>query len=289
MKKILLALLVLMIAVPAMAAVNITAQQSATEPNKVIISYQCTGGENVRAFAVNVGLNKPVYRVGSAARLSNDYYVTPTNITFTAVDGNTVINQLGSPVVGETTSGCVLEMASLYAAGDPLHPSAPPASGDLAKFGVLCSQGRIIVTLTSETTLRGGVILTNGTVVTPNYTSATFYTLALNETCGGVPITQTRYNNWLTTGKPQSWGHPGHYMGDCTQDCAVTAPDIVGPNPTPNMKASFTKAYPDAAYQASCDTNDDMAITALDILGDGSIPGSGAKPNFTKVVPAPCP
>jgi hypothetical protein len=206
MKKILLALLVLTAAVPAMGAVTITMVKG-TEPNAVIVGYNCSGGEEVRAFALNVAVSDKAYVVGSATRLSNDYYVTPTNITFEVVDDNTVINQYGSPVVAADANGCIIEMASLYAAGDPCgHTSAPPSSGNLVKFFVNCMKRgidqKVDVTIPSVNTQRGGVVLTNRNSVTPTLPSVLWLCMTPPPACVGCPTVTYGDATSMTGGRP---------------------------------------------------------------------------------------
>ncbi len=161
MRNIALAIIVLAITIPAMGKVTITLENSS---NMVTIGYDCNEGELVRAFALNIDVNDGAYVIGSAGfpgdPNTSDYYVCPGSITFTVVDGNTVIDQFGTPIAEEDANGGVLEIASLYAAADPCHPAPPAASGVLCTFDVNCD-GResVLVTITGENGKRGGVVL----------------------------------------------------------------------------------------------------------------------------------
>jgi hypothetical protein len=220
MKKVALALLVLAIAMPAMAEVRITLTNDA---NIVTIGYE-TDGEVVRAFALEVDVNNGGFVAGSVVPNTDDYWVYPTNMTFTIVDGNTVVDEYGSPIAGESNAGGVLEMASLYGENDPCRQDAPPSSGTLCTFIVdVNCEGIVAVDLTLNGK-RGGVVLEDpdaavdvnlpDTLVVPCGEDC----IKVGEYCGGVLITQTMYDNWVMMNKPTSWCHPGHYAGDCDQN-----------------------------------------------------------------------
>jgi hypothetical protein len=274
MKKILLALLVLSIAVPAMGAVTITMRKGAAA-NEVIVGYSWTGtgdSNEVRAFALNVAVTDKAYIVGSATRLSTGYYVTPSNITFMVVGPNTVINQLGSPVAAEDANGGVIEMASLYAANDPCatRKTAPPSSGDLVKFLVDCAKRgtdqKVGISLTVNT-LRGGVVVKDGNSVTP--TLPTFPTTP--------PGTL-----WICmTAPPACVGCPGQSLGDTNLDGKVTVVDLA------NLKKAWTTTAAGSPhgtgpgqFNCCCDFNHDNKVTIVDL--------AKLKLNWSLTVSPPC-
>jgi hypothetical protein len=272
-------------------AVNITATKNASNPdgNSVIISYSCSPGEEVRAFALEVTVSDKALVPSKAIRLGGwdaNYYVTPTNVGFTSG----AVRPYNSPIVAADANGCIIEMASLYAANDPCvaHKFAPPLAGDLVELFVnqAGTDGTVQVCVQQVNAKRGGVVLVNASSVAPTGLPAcvdlTFDCLNEGQVCGGVLITAAMKANWITAGKPLSWCHPGHYMGDANVDCVVNATDIIG---TPGFKASFNKAYPDVNYKPSCDVNNDLVVNATDILGDAGIPGSGIKNGWLKAVP----
>lgn len=306
MKKVALALLVLAIAMPAMADVNITLTYDA---NIVTIGYLCDGGEAVRGFALGVSVSGGAYVVGSAEPnedpVTGDYWVYPTNMTFTVSDGNTVVDEHGSPIAEETVNGGVLEMASLYDENDPCHPDAPASSGNLCTFVVdtNCVLGpnfTVGVTLNGQ---RGGIVLEDPDVIPTVNLPADIVVpcipdkcLVVGQYCGGVLITQTMYDNWIAMGEPAAWCHPAHYAGDCDQNCSVNAIDVVGGTGQPNLKAAFGGAWPNPPYDPACDTDNNLQINAIDVVGGGIVtclaPGCGAKPNFGLAVtgqPPLCP
>jgi len=122
--------------------------------------------------------------------------------------------------------------------------------------------------------------------------------LVVGQFVGGLLVTPQMYSNWVQIGKPPSWCHPGHVMGDADESCVVDAGDVLS-GPNPNFQDSFGKAWPDPAYAPECDTNNDKIINAADILGGAlvvidpayapSVTQSGIGNNFGKVVPVTCP
>jgi len=167
MKKFALALLVLALTIPATAAVNITMTAGAgADANKVTVSYACTASEEVRAFALKIAVTNKKFTVGTPQAISTHYYVYPGSIQF-AVDSNgaTYISDLGTPVAAQDANGGVIEMASLYAASDPNHPSAPPSSGQLLSFRVNCVNPNGQTVTLSLDTQRGGIVLKDPNVV----------------------------------------------------------------------------------------------------------------------------
>jgi hypothetical protein len=299
MKKVALALLVLAIAMPAVADVTITLTNDA---NVVTIGYDCNDGEVVRAFALNVDVNNGGFIEGSVEPNTADYWVYPTNMTFTVVDGNTVVAQYGSPIAGESNAGGVLEMASLYGENDPNRQDAPPSSGDLCSFAVDVNCTGVVAVDVTLNGQRGGVVLEDpgeGVVVNlPDQLEVPCGDdcLKVGEYCGGVLIEQYMYDNWVSIGKPDAWCHPAHFAGDADMNCSINAVDLVGGGGAANFKAAFLSTCGGANYEPSCDTDNNCAINAVDLVGGGAatcLPnGCGVKPNFLRVIdgyPPECP
>jgi len=242
MKKMALVMLVLALAIPAMADVEIT---TTCDTNIVTIGYNCTAGETVRAFGLDIVVTGGAYVVGSDVPDANDYYVYPTNMTFTVVEGNTVIDQLGSPIAAADANGGVLEMASLYAANDPCHPTAPPSSGMLVSFAVdMSGSGDITITIT-ENAKRGGVVLEDPDVAATVVLPAPFI-------CGG---------------HLYCYDCPGHAQGDATCDGRVNVLDLVA------LKKGWgtnrdTSPHGEGLGEYNCcaDANDDGRINVLDLV-----------------------
>jgi hypothetical protein len=253
MKKVALALLILALTVPAMAAVNITLTKGTlADANKVTIGYS-TGGEEVRAFALNVAVSDKAYVVGSDDPNLKDYYIFPGSISFYVSDGNTLILDYGNPIAEADVNGGVLETASLYAASDPCGHTGPPASsGTLCSFrvkdvtGTCGPDNKIIVSLTLNTK-RGGVVLKD-----PNVTPTVNLPAALEIVC---PL-----------GGPPCWACPSQPFGDATGDGISDASDLLA------VKKSWLKGIGDphgtgtGKYNCCADFTQDNLVDASDLL-----------------------
>jgi len=230
MKKFALALLVLALTVPAGAAVNITMTKGAdntVDCNKVIVSYGCTAGEEVRAFALKITVSNQKFAVGSPAAISTDYYIYPGSIQFAvAGSGETYISSLGTPVAVQDANGGIIEMASLYAANDSNHPS-PPGTGTgpypLLSFRVATPMNTPQTVSLALDTQRGGVVLKD-----PNVTPTVNLPAAPLTVC---PSVTPQNNCWLC---------PTQTYGDAT-NMAVGSP----PNGKVNIYdlVALRKAY----------------------------------------------
>lgn len=245
MKKFALALLVLALAIPASAAVNIT--MTVSDVNKVTVGYSCTAGEEVRAFALRIAVTGQKFAVGSPQSLSTDYYIYPGSIQFAvAGSGETYISSLGTPVAVQDVNGGVIEMASLYAAGDVNHPSPPASSGNLLSFRASCtSTGPAQTVSLTLDTQRGGVVLKD-----PNVTP-TVNLPANVQVC--------------TLGVNACWSCPGQPLGDTNGDGNINATDYF------NFKKAYGTAYAThphgtgvGQYNCCCDFNKDTKVNATD-------------------------
>jgi len=244
MKKFALALMVLALTVPASAAVVLTSAVGAgADANLVTISYNCNAGEKVRAFALDVNAGGKLV-VGSAQAVSTEYYVYPGSIQFAVTGGGeTYISSLGTPVAVQDVNGGVIEMASLYAASDPNHTSAPPSSGNLLSFRVICGAAAETVTLSLDTQ-RGGIVLKD-----PNVT----------------PTTNLPQSISICAVTPACWNCPGQPLGDTNGDGNINATDYF------NFKKAYGTAYAThphgtgvGQYNCCCDFNKDSKVNATD-------------------------
>jgi hypothetical protein len=274
MKKVALALLVLAITVPAMAEVDITVSNDA---NVVTIGYE-TDGEIVRAFALNVDVNNGGFVAGSVVPNTDDYWVYPTNMTFTIVDGNTVVDEYGSPIAGESNAGGVLEMASLYGENDPCRQDAPPSSGTLCTFAIdaNCAVAASFTVSLDLNAQRGGVVLEDpDAAVTVNLPSDLVVpcipphpcTLVVGEVIGGVLITQPMKDLHESLGWPDCWCYDCHVRGDTNGDNVIDSTDLLG---TDGPGGAILDGWYDAwntAYDACADTSNDGIIDSTDLLG----------------------
>lgn len=181
MKRIILVLMILALAIPAGAQVVITAyneswkgQSTPGDCNIVHVKYDFTSETNdVRAFALNIGLVDtndtnnalidyvlPTYQIGECNATDRGYGIFPGSIQ---IDGSGNVTDYGSPVVGETVDGSgfidvnatnmIIEMGSLYTGAN-----SPPKSGELLQFRVNDKFCSVVIT---ENTQRGGVVMEN--------------------------------------------------------------------------------------------------------------------------------
>jgi hypothetical protein len=149
MKKIILALVVLAIALPASAEVLITCEQPDVNVLEAVVSYDNGEAEPVRAFALEIMVD--ACGIDSISCLSEDYYIYPGTIDIQ----NGQVQNFGTCVVSIDANVAVVEMGSLYAAEDPCHTTAPPDEGDLLLVTVTGACNMCI----KEESLRGGVVM----------------------------------------------------------------------------------------------------------------------------------
>lgn len=304
MKKVCLALLVLALTIPTMGAVNITLTRVG-DTNQLVLGY--TTDLEVRAFAFDVTvtdaalLTSTITRVGGA---DANYYVTPTNVGFTTIGGVLRPWPYNSPAVDANASKFTVEMGSLYASNDPCsaHKFPPPLTGNLVTFYVdkakRGADNKITVTVTAANAKRGKVVMKGPPVtsvdpVLPAAVELIFDCMLPGETVGGNLITPQMYADWIMIGKPNSWCHPGHYLGDANLDCLIDTTDLFGVNgdePWAYLNTIFA-TWPDANYAPSDDCNNDLTIDTTDYFGWSTpIAQEGLVFGLTEagVVPPPC-
>lgn len=156
MKKIVCALVVLILAVPASAATTITAEQDPCDVASAIIGY--TGDDVVRCFGLDIQLDNDETIIAVEC-LSNDYYVNPQKFTYNGVTPDFgVIPCLCAAddglLPGLDSNGITIAMCSLYADSDPDHNVPPATANGLVKITV---SGSCCITITENGRL-GGVL-----------------------------------------------------------------------------------------------------------------------------------
>ncbi|NIP33055.1 MAG: hypothetical protein GWN67_25485 [Phycisphaerae bacterium] len=248
MKKILLALVVLVFATPALADVNITATQVG-ETNEVIISFDATSETNlVRAFGLDITLDNDV-NIISVTGLSSDYWVYPGTIQIDA-QGNityagTIVAEVGD-LPGDTLpgppdgNGVTLECASLYAPVGPGSPNAPAKSGDICSIIVSDDTCLSISANVSRAGPTGVVMENPDEVVTVNY-PASCIVIDVNipdDEC--MKDTAPEYPEWEAWGKPLCWCYSRQCRGDA--DGIKTGPFWVAIPDLNMFRAAFNKS-----------------------------------------------
>jgi hypothetical protein len=201
MKKLILILAILAVAVPAFALDINLVQQGTT--NKVDIRYTGADPCNLpRAFALVIEVNSTAdvcgvsgYKTGVSTSTSKGYGIYPATIVIDGNTGSVVID--GDPIASPIdplpagadqvlpSNKLVLEFGSLYApVGDSVN--APATDGNLCTLTVDCdgATGDIEIKMTGEGAYRisggaadSGIVLEDGTTATVN--------TSLKYTCGG--------------------------------------------------------------------------------------------------------
>ncbi|MHC4338565.1 MAG: hypothetical protein ACYSTG_11585 [Planctomycetota bacterium] len=168
MKKIVCAFVVLMLAAPASAAVNITAVMEVVPEPNILISYECTGGEVVRCFALDIQLDNDETIIAVEC-LSDDYYLNPQKFTYDGVTPDFgVIPCLCAAddgiLPGLDSNGITIAMCTLYAENDPDHNVPPATSNGLVR---LTLSGSACITITENGRL-GGIFDEDNVDIDPN-------------------------------------------------------------------------------------------------------------------------
>lgn len=157
MKKLVLVLAVLLVSLPAMAAVTITADCPQSSSGVYTVTYATTGNLP-RAFALDIQVSAgTITAVDTSMNTSYDIY--PGSIVIVngeVTDAGSAVCDASYPdtLGGIGTAGITIEMGSLYAAGD----DAPATSGTLFTFTVSNSAATVTV---SENGIRGGLVMEN--------------------------------------------------------------------------------------------------------------------------------
>lgn len=230
MRKLSLLLASLLFATPAIAAVRITVEP---DGSMAAIKY-ATDGERVRAFALDITVNKGKILAisdfirGESTAQNPGYGIFPGNfaryITVNAATGEVVTWDPAeyTPVAdpcdpgalgGLGTNGITVEMGALYYPPTDDSPNAPPTSGLLFKL-TLSEAANVTIALNE---LRGGVVLTN-----PEIAATVDLSQAINVTVGGgvvaaadlIPASHPDYAEWVAVGKPACWAYPRQCHGD---------------------------------------------------------------------------
>jgi hypothetical protein len=213
MRKIIFALVLLMLAAPAWTAeVLITGVDQGDDANAVI-SFTNDTGQHVRAFALDIIVDGGAV-ISAVECLNADYYVYPGSIQISnneVTDAGTCVCDAGEyddTLPGLDSNGVTIEMASLYSVNDVEHPNAPADSGVLLKITLSGNDTQTVCIRPNG--LRGGVVMEDASTEEPN---APCFTVDLPPgEC--MMDTHPDYANWSTHGKPDCWCYHKQCNGD---------------------------------------------------------------------------
>jgi hypothetical protein len=274
MKKMIFALLVLLLAGPAWATiVNIDCNQVG-DTNQVEVTYT-TDGTLVRAVGLDITVTdgnilacEPAM-VGECTATEKGLGIFPGTII---IDAGGNVTDYGSPVApqsdlpGDTlgglgTSGITVEMGSLYVDGN-----APPTSGLLCTITVEDTVTQMTITANVSRAGNGVVLEDPDEVATVNLAVCNievggppcFYAGLVD--CCGQTVTAADVARWasLSLADQASWCDPCHCRGDADGSCVIDAVDVL----------ALRAAWPGlgGTYDARTDTNYDGVIDAIDVL-----------------------
>lgn len=228
MKKILIALVVLVFAAPAMATVTITATQT-PDTNEVVISFTSDETNRIRAFGLDVQLNNDANIVavipamaGVCTETDKGYGIFPGTIQIDALGNITDVGSIAAEygdLPGDTLpgppdgNGVTLEAASLYA------PVGSDVNAPL-QSGVLCTlilDADTCLTISANVSRAGptGVVMENpDEVVTVVYPSECIEYVHPGPGIECMKDTAPEYADWGAWGKPDCWCYAKQCRGD---------------------------------------------------------------------------
>jgi hypothetical protein len=251
MKKIIFALAVLMLAVPAWAEVVVYCEAAG---DTVTVKYDATSEPNlVRAVALDVVLDNNSV-ISDVNCLSEDYYIYPGSIVINAqgqVDnyGSCQCDIAYPGTLGAEPNQMTTEQGSLYAPTGPGSPNAPPKSGDLFSFKV--DKGANVSLAENEA--RGGVVMESpDEVVDVNLCGC-----AAAAEC--FPSSDPQYQKWIDVGKPKAWCCPYQDAGDLNGDGYCNPFDLR------IFRPAYPSEYGGANYDCRADLNHDGYVNPFDL------------------------
>lgn len=215
MRKVLLSLLVLALAAPSFAAVNITAEDAGSGVLKLY--YECTAGEVIRglALAVEVTDGDGVVAAASDAVVpAASRFNTFIDYAFTVEAGapGTYTIGAGHPLANKVAAGVATFPATVYSVSMGCLDEFEKVQGGVTGSGELVA---ITYTLTEKTcvaisadTLRGGIVGDGITEVNIQASQC----LAVGDEC--VKADAPFYADWVKYGKPACWCYAKNCRGD---------------------------------------------------------------------------
>jgi hypothetical protein len=266
MKKLVLSLVLLLLAAPAMAVrVDVTA---VCDGNTVEIQY-ATDGNLPRGFAIDITVTDGNIltcvpdMVGECNSTVKGYGIFPGTIS---IDGAGNVTDYGTPVApqgdlpGDTqpglcSSGITIEQGSLYVDGN-----SPATSGLLCTITV---SDECTVNLAPNVSRAGvGVVMENPSEIPDvNLVGCDVFLDCFREgmvDCCGNTITAAQVATWVGLGKPLCWCDPCHCRGDASRDGVISSPDVM----------ILRAAWPGfgGPYDPCADFNYDGVISSPDVM-----------------------
>ncbi|MFQ6034772.1 MAG: hypothetical protein ACE5NM_02860 [Sedimentisphaerales bacterium] len=227
MKKMVLAGVVLLLATAA-GATDVAITCTDEGGGVVRIDYAVTGSPKVRAFALDITVDKGTidaisdFKVGESIAGDKGYGIFPANfsryitvdpatgeVTTWDVNDYTPVADANDPgaLGGLGTNGITIEMGALYYPPEDNSPNAPDDAGTLCKVTISDSANVSI----GENATRGGVVLTDPSVA-PNV-QATGCAVTVGQP-DSFPSSYSTYNDWVALGKPDCWNTKYQCDGD---------------------------------------------------------------------------
>ena len=201
MRKIVLALLVLLLTVPAMAGIEVVKCAQVSDTNQVTVTYDVNDGNEIRAFGIKIHVDNTASIINLVVNDAN-YSIFPGSIDINSVSGQ--VDYAGTPIGPNDSNSFILEMGSLYVGA----VNAPPDTQQLCSFYV---DGDCNVSIDHDAA-RGGVVLANTSKSFDGDLIGCQVTL-LPDKC--FPSCRTaEYAEWVSLGEPNSWCNVRQCYGD---------------------------------------------------------------------------
>lgn len=247
MRKVLLSLLVLALAAPSFAAVNITAEDATGGVLK--LSYACTAGEVIRGLALKLDVTNDgdgVVATSADGAVLQPRFNTFIDFAFTIEAGapGTYVIGAGHPFANAAAAGEATFPATLYSVSMGALDEFEKVQGGVTGSGELMT---IKYTGTKDTlvaisadTLRGGIV---GDGITEINIQAEQLIVIGEIEC--IPSTNASYAQWVTVGKPESWCNKRQCNGDAdaAQELIGKFQRWVGYNDIAILLQGFNTAY----------------------------------------------
>lgn len=207
MKRFIITVLaVALMAAPAWAAVTIT---DSNDGDEVTLSYEVTGPNNVRAFALDITVDSGA-KITSISDLNTQYDIYPGSIVIVGGAVTSDGNAIGDSAIyagtqgGLGTGGITIEMGSLY-----VGANEPATSGVLCKF-VVDIDCNVSV---AENVIRAGVVMENPDEDPGLSLPSPLYVKVAEPECLKSTI-GAEYTRWVSYNSPDCWCYKKNCRGD---------------------------------------------------------------------------